>query len=50
MTQEDLAEAVGVSDRTVRNIERGTNGPNLVTIGKLAEALEVSVGELFEVP
>ena len=50
MTQEDLAEAIGMSDRTVRNIERGSHPTTLATIGRLAEALGLPVKELFEFP
>jgi len=37
----DLAEKAGVSSRTVMDIEHGRTAPQLRTIKKLAEALEV---------
>jgi transcriptional regulator with XRE-family HTH domain len=39
MTQEQLAEAAGLSPRTVSNLERGRVTPHRLTIGRLAAAL-----------
>lgn len=47
MTQEQLAEAVGVSAEFISNVERGINAPSFDTLEKLAEALNVAPVELF---
>ena len=47
LTQEQLAEAVGVSVDFVSQIERGVNGPSFDTLQKLATVLEVQVEEFF---
>lgn len=47
MTQEQLAEAVGVSAEFISNVERGVNAPSFDTLEKLAEALNVAPVELF---
>jgi transcriptional regulator with XRE-family HTH domain len=47
LTQEQLAEAVGVSVEFISNMERGVNAPSFETLEKLAEALGVPVEELF---
>ena len=47
ITQERLAEAIGVSVDLISNIERGVNAPSFKTIEKLSEALNVSPKELF---
>lgn len=46
MSQPELAEAVGVSADTLRRWEWGKQLPRLDELVKLAESLEVSVGEL----
>ena len=45
VTQEDLADISGVSERTVRDIEKGLANPELESLMKLCEVLglEVSV-------
>lgn len=48
MTQEDLAKAAGVSTAFISSLERGINGPSLETLYHIAEALDVSVMELFD--
>jgi transcriptional regulator with XRE-family HTH domain len=50
MTQEQLAEAIGVSVRFLSNIERGINAPSFETLEKLIEALQVPPEELFKLP
>lgn len=47
MTQEQLAEAAGISVDFVSLIERGLSTPSFATISKLASALNVSEEELF---
>ena len=43
MTRQDLAEGAGTSDLHVGRIEREQNVPTLVTLERIAEALEVPV-------
>jgi transcriptional regulator with XRE-family HTH domain len=47
LTQEQLAEKVGVSADFISQVERGINTPSFDTIQKLAEVLEVDASELF---
>ena len=49
LTQEQLAERIGRSTDTVANIERGANSTRIEVFGRLAEVLQVSLPELFEV-
>jgi transcriptional regulator with XRE-family HTH domain len=46
LTQEDLAHQAGISTSTLSRIERGNFQPRMDTLGKLAQALGVSVAEL----
>lgn len=41
LTQTDLAELVGVSDRTVRDIEKGKSGASFATVLAVAHAVGV---------
>lgn len=41
MTQQDLAEAAGLTVSTVNRIERGIQEPRLSTVKKIASALKV---------
>ena len=50
MTQEALAEAVGVARQTIVKWESGESAPDLETAGKLAEALKVSLDDLVNMP
>jgi transcriptional regulator with XRE-family HTH domain len=47
LTQEQLAEQVGVSVDFIGNLERGESAASFDTLEKLAEVLEVEVDELF---
>ena len=47
MSQEELSFKAGISAAHLGQIERAEKKPTLETIGKLAEALEVSLPELF---
>jgi transcriptional regulator with XRE-family HTH domain len=47
LTQEQLSEMVGINPKYVSSIERGKENPTLDTCIKIAESLEVSIGELF---
>ena len=46
-TQEDLAIKVNVVRQTVSKWEKGLSVPDAVTLQKIAEVLEVTVGELL---
>lgn len=48
MTQEDLAQAAGLSTVFVSNIERGINVPSFESLEGLARALDVPVKALFD--
>ena len=50
LTQEQLAEAIGVSVEFISNIERGINAPSFDTLEKLSEFLNVSYVDLFNFP
>jgi len=47
LTQQELAEIIGISDKAVSKWETGRGYPDVSLIGPLAEALRVSVIELF---
>jgi putative transcriptional regulator len=47
MTQEGLAQAVGVSRQTIHAIERGKAEPGITLALKLARLFEMKVEELF---
>jgi transcriptional regulator with XRE-family HTH domain len=47
LTQEQLAERAGISVDFLSLIERGRSSPSFENLAELAEALEVSVAELF---
>jgi len=50
ITQEQLAEAVGVTAESISNIERGKTAPSFETMEKIAEVLKVPVRDLFDFP
>lgn len=50
LTQEQLAEAVGISTVALSNIERGVNGPTFETLENIITTLKVSAHELFLFP
>ena len=47
LSQEVLAERVGLHYTTISRIERGVSNPPVQTINKIAKALKVSLSELF---
>ncbi|QHT64068.1 helix-turn-helix transcriptional regulator [Paenibacillus lycopersici] len=47
LTQEQLAELVGVTRKTINTIENGKFVPSALLAIKLAKVLEVTVEELF---
>jgi transcriptional regulator with XRE-family HTH domain len=48
MTVKALAEAIGVTDRTVRSIESGDKMPTIALALKIAAVLQVPPGTLFK--
>jgi putative transcriptional regulator len=48
LTQEQLAQLVGVTRKTINTVEKGKYIPSTYLALKLAQALEVSVEELFQ--
>ena len=48
LTQDRLAESAGLSLKHLGEIERGRTNPNLLSMEKIAEALDVPIGELFD--
>lgn len=48
MTQEALADEIGVTIESISNIERGIYGPKFDNLEKIAEVLDVPVKELFD--
>lgn len=47
LTQEELAEGIGIHLSTLGRIERGESNPPIHTISKIAKALKVPPKELF---
>jgi len=47
LTQKELAEQIGVSDKAVSKWETGRGLPDISVLGLLAESLGVSLSELF---
>lgn len=50
LTQEQLAEAIGVTLDFISRMERGQDAASFETLDKLAKALGVPVSELFQFP
>ena len=48
LTQESLAELIGVSRQTINSIEKGKYVPSTVLALKLAQVFGCSVEEIFE--
>jgi len=49
MTQQDLADRVGVTRQTILSIERGRYNPSVGLALRLAETFRVPVEDLFEI-
>lgn len=47
LTQEQLAELVGVEPRHISRVEGGYNSPSIERLARIAEVLEVPIQELF---
>lgn len=48
-TQEQLAEAIGVTAHTISQYERGEQSPRLTTLLRMASTLQVRPGALIDV-
>ena len=48
MTQQDLAEKVGVSRQTIISIEAGKYSPSLELAFLIADAFGLKIGEVFD--
>ena len=48
MTQEELAEAAGLSARYVGDIERADKSPSVSVLGRIADALMIDPAELIK--
>ncbi len=49
LTQEQLAELIGISLKTYKNYESGTTVPRIPVFRKLVIALETTADELLEI-
>jgi putative transcriptional regulator len=49
LTQAELAERVGVTRKTVNTVENGVFTPSTILALKLAEALDRTVEQLFQI-
>lgn len=47
MTQKELADKIGVSDRTVSHYESGRTLPDYSVMNLLCDALDINIYELF---
>lgn len=47
LSQEALAAAAGMHPKHLSEIERGNKDPRATTVARLAQALGVSIGELY---
>lgn len=47
LTQQELADMVGLSQETISQYEIGSRTPNVITAKKIAEALHVSLDNIF---
>ncbi|HHW99964.1 MAG TPA: helix-turn-helix transcriptional regulator, partial [Acholeplasmataceae bacterium] len=49
LTQEQLADQLNVSSKTVSNWERGVSYPDILLIAKICNVLNISINEFFQV-
>jgi DNA-binding XRE family transcriptional regulator len=49
LTQDELAEQVGVSRQTLLYLEKGKYNPSLVLAHKVAKALKTGIDEVFTI-
>lgn len=48
MTQEELSRKSGISESYISELENNLKMPTILTLCKLAEALEVDISELYK--
>ena len=48
LTQEELAESLGVSNRSISRWENGVNMPDLSLVIEMAKLFDISIGELLD--
>ena len=48
LTQEQLAESLGVSNRSISRWENGVNMPDLSLVIEMAKLFDISIGELLD--
>ena len=48
MTQEELSQKSGISESYISELENNLKMPTILTLCKLAEALEVDISELYK--
>lgn len=48
MTQQDLADIIGVSRQTINSIEKDKYTPSVVLALKIAQTFETSIHEIFQ--
>jgi transcriptional regulator with XRE-family HTH domain len=48
LTQEELAERAGLTSKFVGEVERAESNPSAASLARMAGALAVSMGDLFE--
>ncbi len=49
ITEEKLAELTDMSDKQIRNIEKGTSTPKLDSVIKIGTALNMDLGDLHDI-
>ena len=49
LTQDDLADTVGVTRQTLLHLEKGRYNPSLVLAWKIAKALHSTIAEVFTI-
>lgn len=50
LTQQDLADAFGLSPKRIRQMESGTRSPSIRTLCNVARVFNVEIAALFEIP
>ncbi|MEI8698133.1 helix-turn-helix domain-containing protein [Mesorhizobium sp. ISC15] len=50
ISQDDLAYSSGVERAYVGHLERGVRNPTIITLEKIAKALDVHIAQLFREP
>jgi transcriptional regulator with XRE-family HTH domain len=48
MTQAELSDASGISERYIRNLERGDRWPQAAIVTKLCKGLETTIRDLYD--